>query len=491
MDENHIFDDIDADVNHFDNLFPDLNFENRCLYYDSNEFNTNVNYNKDNFSLMNLNIRSISANIDTLNAFLSSLCIQFDILCFTESWLNSSTKDLIHFNNYDSEHTLRPSRRGGGVSIFIKNSISYQKLESCCLSLPFIESLFIYLEFRGKKIIIANIYRPPNSNNDLFIDKLNELIQFCNNKPADEFILCGDFNYNLIDSEDRNVMNFHNTLNSFSLIPLISKPTRITENSATLIDNICIKNPIDFKTGILSIDLSDHLPIFLIKENFFQVSEPSKCRTIRYRIINEETLKQFFNRVSEFNFDDIYNNDDCAVSLSMFDEVLHEIYNECCPIKSKTISPKRLKKPWISNKIISYIKKRQNYFLLFKQNKIRTETYHQFRNFVTSQIRRSKKSYYLNLFEKHKSDTKATWRAINDILKPAGKHKSQSIKKLLLNNETFTEKLDMANILNNFFCNIGSEISKKYNNISNHENYNHLSFLNNNYCNSFFFRPCI
>ena len=489
MNDNHIFDDIDADINHLNSLFPHLNSEQESLYYDSERFNRDIIYNKNNFSLINLNIRSLMANEDAFNALICSLRTRFDVFCFTESWLNSSTVDLVHFDNYSSLHSLRPSKRGGGVSIFIHNNITSKSIEKCCLSLPHIESLFVHLEYRKKKITIAIIYRPPNANHDLFLEKLNELIHSCNNIQCDEFILCGDFNYDLLESENNNVMCFHNTLNSFSLIPLINKPTRIADESATLIDNICIKNPLNIKAGLLSADISDHLPIFLIMENFFEISNPEQCKTITYRLINEETLKYFYTSLMNHNFDDIYNDDnDCASSLTMFQEVLHEIYNECCPIKTKTISPKRFRKPWINRKIILDIKKRQNYFNLFKQGKISKVTYKRFRNYVNGQIRNSKKNYYFNLFEKFKSDTKATWNAINKILRPEGKNKSKSIKKLLFENEIITENIDIANSLNDYFCNIGAEISRKYHTDPENQANNYLSYLNDDYCNSFFFK---
>ena len=56
------------------------------------------------------------------------------------------------------------------------------------------------------------------------------------------------------------------------IYPLINRPTRITANSATLIDNIFINNiHLDCVRGILISDLSDHLPVFQI---FPSISTP-------------------------------------------------------------------------------------------------------------------------------------------------------------------------------------------------------------------------
>ena len=49
-----------------------------------------------------------------------------------------------------------------------------------------------------------------------------------------------------------------------NLIPTITKPTRITRNSATLIDNIIVgKQFHDFEANIGISDISDHLPLIL------------------------------------------------------------------------------------------------------------------------------------------------------------------------------------------------------------------------------------
>ena len=53
-------------------------------------------------------------------------------------------------------------------------------------------------------------------------------------------------------------------------------------------------------------------------------------------------------------------------------------YKLCCPIKSKTLSNKDFKKPWISREIILDILKRQHYFALYCQNKIPKDFYTHF-----------------------------------------------------------------------------------------------------------------
>lgn len=52
-------------------------------------------------------------------------------------------------------------------------------------------------------------------------------------------IICGDFNIDLFKSDrNTNYKEFENELYISGLYPLITKPTRATKTSATLLDNI-------------------------------------------------------------------------------------------------------------------------------------------------------------------------------------------------------------------------------------------------------------
>ena len=83
-------------------------------------------------------------------------------------------------------------------------------------------------------------------------------------------ILAGDFNLNLIKYEQKTGVNkFLETVLSNNFMPQITLPTRVTQKSATLNDNILI-NHYEYKciSGNITSFISDHLPQFYIFENF-------------------------------------------------------------------------------------------------------------------------------------------------------------------------------------------------------------------------------
>ena len=112
---------------------------------------------------------------------------------------------------------------------------------------------------------ICTLYRPPNTDVVNFINALETLLCTLKNKTV---YLCGDFNINILNSDrDTNTGNFLDMLYSYGLHPLVTKPTRITEYSKTIIDNIfTTETDIAINSGLLICDITDHLPVFAIPE---------------------------------------------------------------------------------------------------------------------------------------------------------------------------------------------------------------------------------
>ena len=76
----------------------------------------------------------------------------------------------------------------------------------------------------------------------------------------------GDFNFNLLNYESHTETNdFLNTMISHYLLPHILQPTRVTDNSATVIDNI-FSNNTEYNTlsGSILSRISDHFPQCLV-----------------------------------------------------------------------------------------------------------------------------------------------------------------------------------------------------------------------------------
>ena len=102
----------------------------------------------------------------------------------------------------------------------------------------------------------------------------------------------GDFNLDLLQMESHNdTDNFLNTPGSSFFFPQILQPTRITDHSATLIDNI-VFNSLEYFTisGNIVYDLTDHLPNFLVFNDFASLPNNIKMYKRDYSTFDQNAL---------------------------------------------------------------------------------------------------------------------------------------------------------------------------------------------------------
>ena len=485
---NPFLEDIDIEQNHYNVLYPELKNEEISKYYHIKDLNTlNINPITD-LLLLNFNIRSLSSNYDQFLAFSHSINKKINVISFTESWLKNENKQLYGIDGYKDFHSLRDDgRRGGGISVYVSNDLEAKIINDCTISINYIETLCIEIHKDNKKILLMSVYKPNKSDDNSFIEKLSYLIDKRTKYKYDEIIISGDFNFNLLKCEENGItMNFMNSLSSLSLVPVITKPTRITEESATLIDNIFTSNPNNFNSGIIITDISDHFPVFFHKTNIFLDEKSNPTISIEYRLINDETLNNLYDCISSYDFSYLVSFDNPMLAVDELSSVIDDSYRNCCPIKTKTISYKDSIKPWITKEIINFMKKRHNYFILYRKKIIPKKTYSNFRNFVTKKIRKAKFDYFEQKFNSVRNNIKQTWRIINDVLKPRNKSRQNIIKKIIVNNSIYERGEDIANIFNDFFVNVGKDIADSVDSGPD----DHLKYLNHiNQPNSFFFRP--
>ena len=265
--------DIDPDVNFFNEI--NHHVSNTCNYYLEDTFQTKLdNCISDqcshHFSICHHDIRSVKKNLDKLETYLNTLGFPFSIVALSETWLLDTTCTLFNLPGHSSlieQH--RRERTGGGVGLFIKDGIQYFERPDLKYSDDSLESVFIEVDkdsfLLGKNIVIGVIYRPSGTEINLF-NKVFKKILIIIQKENKFCYSSGDYNLNILNSENHTqTADFVDLLYSSSYIILITRPTRITQNTATLIDNVFTNNFQNLNNtfqGILVTDLSDHSPIF-------------------------------------------------------------------------------------------------------------------------------------------------------------------------------------------------------------------------------------
>ena len=196
------------------------------------------------FSLGHLNVRSL--NIREKFEEISFLIKEnnFDIFAVSETWLNEHiSSECFSIPGYNQIIRLdREGRQGGGVAFFTSDSLVVKQRKD--LEIPGFELLWI--EFRLKRhVFLCGVgYRPPDNDRfsmSIFYNNFQITLDRIRQLPGNyNLVILGDLNshYNINNPQDSTVAG--NWLQSFlegnNLVQMITEPTRITQQQATILD---------------------------------------------------------------------------------------------------------------------------------------------------------------------------------------------------------------------------------------------------------------
>ena len=143
--------------------------------------------------------------------------------------------------------------------------------------------------------------------------------------------------------------------------PLITRPTRITSHTATLIDNI-FTNHIDHHlyTGLLFTDISDHLPVFCV--SYYDSLKEAKNKYTVYRDKSKTNLIKFQNQLNETVWENFPGYNDPKMAYDSFFNEFTSIYDSSFPLKKIKSSKLNSRKPWVTNGLLKSIKRKNKLY---------------------------------------------------------------------------------------------------------------------------------
>jgi hypothetical protein len=301
----------------------------------------------------------------------------------------------------------------------------------------------------------------------------------------------GDFNVNLLNEDIHTQTNeFVNIVTSHSLYPSITKPTRITATSATLIDNIFTNSLAHQTSGIIMTDISDHMPIFITTDlRVYDRRDYSRDQVGRQvRNYNEENVQCLKAELSSVNWDNVCASDDPNEAYNNFIIKFNNLLDKCVPLKKVTPRSKKCKpkSPWITSGLLKSIRRKN---LLYKKSIQKpTETnidkYKRYRNKLNTILRLTKQSYFCDILEKEKFNMRNTWKVLNSIIR-CKTTKTKGNQTFKSGDVTYTSPHDIATHFNTYFANIGPSLASTIN----HNGKDYSSYLLGNNSSSCFFKP--
>jgi exonuclease III len=195
---------------------------------------------KTDVEICHANIRSIRSNKTKLDHISCSLADEYDIITLSETWLNS-TSEISHLLLKDFQSPFRKDRKNddgyGGVLAWVSNNIAARRRTD--FEINDIEAMWLEIHAKNKTFLLCTVYRPPNADND-FWTYLQESVDLAKESNITSIVIIGDLNADPHTQQGVQLKNFADTN---SLILHITEPTRITEHSASILDQVMTNIP--------------------------------------------------------------------------------------------------------------------------------------------------------------------------------------------------------------------------------------------------------
>ena len=242
---------------------------------------------KNGLIFAHINVRDIKSKYKKDDVRLLLEFYNLDILVITETWLTEDIPtDEFEVQDYQ---TIRKDRSadhakkcGGGVLIYVKNSITIRE-EECPLVQPTDAVTIIIQKPFMKPITITGLYHPPNSADTQFLKYLELLLSYEKN----ESYILGDFNLN-VDAVNSKTTTFKQLIRRYGYQQIIKSKTRTTKTSASTIDLI-LTNSEDkiMRSGVIQCSISDHDLTYCIRKHKTRVNKT----TCDQRVVNCRSYK--------------------------------------------------------------------------------------------------------------------------------------------------------------------------------------------------------
>ena len=332
--------------------------------------------------ILHLNIRGLLSNIIELKQLLVTLQTKMmlpDVVLLCETFLNETTKNSIKITGYNLHSIERVKKRGGGVCILVKDDIPCKIVSEYSLINDTHESIMAVLY---NKYYVMELYQVPNTTELKFLEYVESVLK---NLRGKNLVIGSDYNLDLLKSHlHANTAHFLNCLLEENLLPSITIPTRVTPQTATLIDNIfftsTISTQIDVK--VIETDISDHYPCLLLLTCNIN---PCGREGYTYQKLDKAAYSQIKAVLRKMNWVEMYKMDSVDDMSNFLTKTIINTRDTYAPLKKGTNSNniRLANEPWLYLSILKcHDKSQQLYKTWVKSGRDRTSAlYESYKNY--------------------------------------------------------------------------------------------------------------
>ena len=307
----------------------------------------------------------------------------------------------------------------------------------------------------GHKLIFGSIYVPPDVGKPAFIDNLSTLLD-SSAFNGREVALVGDFNINW-NRASNIVERFRNLAYDHNLVQMMSGLSHVsaTSGNETLLDLAFVSRTVVTKQAcILTTDISDHYALSL---TLGTRRERPPRRLIKTRCIRK-ALPIIFSEGREPNRDlisQIEQQTSSSVQASLLENWILQVVDRHAPLK--TVRLRHEAPRWLTPELKRLVSCKNRYYRQVTDTKTLTEKnwnqYKKFRNYVQSQLNKSKREYYSSELS---ADSSSFFRHVNILLGRKPKSNSAISRLKTPNGGEVNDPAAIANHLNEFFTTINA-----------------------------------
>ena len=307
------------------------------------------------------------------------------------------------------------------------------------------------------------MYRPPSGDVNLFNENIAQLMTKIGNM---ETYIMGDFNIDLLKSgSHRQSSDFLEVFYAGGFYPLVSLPTRLTDETATLIDNIWTNNiERQINSGLVTVRISDHLPIYsFIAGN--RTEGGVEVRDGLHRLVNGGRISRFAEDLQAWSFDEV-RAIGAEANVAKFRNEFRDLYDSAFPWVKNKRKKKDIEKPWLDDVNFKTLISEKSQLCSKKLKRglgqQEGERLAYVNREVNSMRRRLKREYFKEKMEGIKGDLKATWDVLGEALRGRRLVKGGEVCKYFEKNGTgITDGVEIANGFCEFYCQVGPKLAGK------------------------------
>ena len=158
--------------------------------------------------------------------------------------------------------------------------------------------------------------------------------------------------------------------------------------------------------GLIFSDISDHLPIFHIRNSKTYHGKIQKNEFTCKRIINDADIQSFTNTIKNVSWDDVLSKNNTAESYNEFFNLLSIAYEKNFPLRRKVVKRNidKTRSPWMTKCIAKSVKQKNKLYKKYLQwpTEKKGKIYKQYKNKLNHIIRAAKKKHYEEQLIKYK-----------------------------------------------------------------------------------------